>query len=221
MTIGTFPDMSSEEPGLRARKKQRTRETIVEVAMRLFAERGFDGTTIADIAAAADIAPRTFFGYFPSKEAVVFHEHDELLASFAARLQARRPGETAFDALRAWLLELIATLGVDDPHGDVRRRLIAETPALAAHDRANRAQLETVLAEAVAVDLGTSADALAPHLAAAAAIATLDALDRYYDGHAQPEAVKGILDEALAFLHGGLRALPRKPAAGARGKRRP
>lgn len=96
-----------QHPGLRERKKQQTREAIVRSAMELFAERGFDATTIADIAAAADIAPRTFFGYFPSKEAVVFHDFDDLFEDFSARLRDRAPGETAFAALRAWIVDLI------------------------------------------------------------------------------------------------------------------
>jgi len=215
VTIGTFSRMSPEAPGLRARKKQRTREAIVDAAMQLFAERGFDATTIADVAAAADIAPRTFFGYFPSKEAVVFHDQEALLASFDARLHARERDETAIDAMRAWLLELVAANDRDAPRRAVRRRLTDETPALAARERANRAQFETVLTKAVAGDLGTSADALAPHLAAAAAIATLDALDRFHAGRELPdaEAAVAILDEALAFLRGGLRALRRSQSS--------
>ena len=89
--------------GLRERKKQRTREQIIDAAMGLFAERGYHATTIADIAEAADVAPRTFFSYFPSKEAVVFHNVDRELDEMATALGERLPGETAFDALRRWI----------------------------------------------------------------------------------------------------------------------
>jgi len=95
------------DPGLRERKKQRTREAIVAAALQLFEERGFDQTTIADIAEAADIAPRTFFGYFPSKEDVVFADFPETVEGLSARLDSRSSDETAIDAIRAWIEGLL------------------------------------------------------------------------------------------------------------------
>ena len=59
------------ELGLRERKKRRTRQALQQAAVRLFLERGFEATTIADITAAADVAPRTFFSDHPTKEDVV------------------------------------------------------------------------------------------------------------------------------------------------------
>src|ERR687896_1020875 len=89
--------------GLRERKKQRTRQQIIEAAMDLFAERGYQATTIADIAEAAEVSPRTFFSYFPSKEAVVFHGVDRVLDGLATMLRERPSGETTFDALRRFV----------------------------------------------------------------------------------------------------------------------
>src|ERR671919_267048 len=100
--------------GLRERKKQRTREQIVEAATRLFSERGYEATTIADIAAAADIAPRTFFAYFQSKEAVVFHDADRDYDALAAALAGRPQGEYAFTALRRWIDERLGSSQIDE-----------------------------------------------------------------------------------------------------------
>ena len=72
--------------GLREEKKARTRAALVGAAERLFAEKGYDGTTVADIAAGAGVSTRTFFGYFRAKEDVLFAGADERLAALAAAL---------------------------------------------------------------------------------------------------------------------------------------
>src|ERR1700730_1597456 len=88
-------------PGLRERKKQKTRETIANVALELFAERGYEHTTIAEIADAAEGSPRTIFAYFPSKEYILFCDQPEVHERFAQALQHRAEGITALDALRS------------------------------------------------------------------------------------------------------------------------
>ena len=202
------------EEGLRERKKRRTRAQIVSAAMRLFAERGYQGTTVADIAAAADIAPRTFFAYFPSKEAVVFHQVDEDVASLARSLRERREGENAMDALRRWIEEQFGRWD-DETGADValRKRLCREEPTLAQFDRAVMSRFEELLREAVAVDLGEPADGLRPRLVAAAATAALGSLEGSLDENLELEGLPSkdealaVLDQALVFLRGGVEAL--------------
>src|SRR3712207_3627225 len=155
------------EAGLRERKKQRTRETIVDAAFRLFAERGYDATTIADIAAAADIAPRTFFGYFPTKEAVVFHDKETTVRGLRERIEGRDDAETAMDAMRAWVEELMRDVDWADERERTRRCLVQETPSLREHDRANMAEFEDVIADAVARDLDLPPGSLRPRMVGA------------------------------------------------------
>jgi AcrR family transcriptional regulator len=191
--------------GLRERKKQRTREAIAGAAMRLFAERGYEHTTIADIAEAADIAPRTFFAYFPSKEDVVFSDFAEIYDGFVARIDGRRAGETAIDAMRTWITDLLPRLEAGEERFAARRALVRRHDALAARDRHHSAQIQRVLARGVAEDLGDAPDGLRPRMVAAAAFAALDSLEESAEGtDADPLTV---LDEALAFLRGGIAAL--------------
>jgi AcrR family transcriptional regulator len=203
--------------GLRERKKQRTREAIIDAALGLFAERGFERTTVADIAEAADIAPRTFFGYFPAKEDVVFHDFDTIFAGLDHRLKARKPGETAIDAMRAWIAVLLSEADFDDPRERLQRELVRTTQSLHEHNRSLMARLEVALGEAVAADLGADQGPLRPRMVAAAATAALSMLEAFYDekvdllaGEADPMAV---VDEALTFLRGGIEALRERAPA--------
>jgi AcrR family transcriptional regulator len=206
----------TEAPGLRERKRQRTREAIIDAALRLFDERGFESTTIADIAAEADIAPRTFFAYFPSKEDVVFDEFDVTFAALKGRLLDRREGETAIDAMRAWLAGFLESHAHEDDRSRCRRRVVAGTTALQAHERALMGRFEEVLGEAVAADLGEEPGSLRPRMVAAAAVAALTALDSERDdgrgeglkSHADPMAT---IDEALAFVRAGVAELQTRP----------
>jgi AcrR family transcriptional regulator len=201
------------DPGLRERKKQRTREAIVAAAPQLFEERGFDQTTIADIAEAADIAPRTFFGYFPSKEDVVFADFPETVAGLSARLDDRAEDETAIDAIRAWIDEALEEIGLRDERERCRKRVIGQSEALAAHNRALMGQVEDLLAGHIARDLGDRPDDVRPHMIASAVIGTLTAIDvkGNDDGESPPtkEEASAMVDEALRFLQGGIEALRR------------
>jgi AcrR family transcriptional regulator len=202
--------------GLRERKKEQTRRAIEDAAFRLFEERGYQATTVADIAEAADIAPRTFFSYFPSKEAVVFGDFEETFATLDARLRERPDGENTFEGLRAWIGELIDHDGHVDERDAVRRRLVCDNESLASHERHVMGRFERLIAENVAVDLGDDPDDLQPRLVAAAAVAALMAMSPDKDEHHEKGVdAEGLaqLDDAFAFLRGGIAALQERRAA--------
>ena len=203
--------MGEVEPGLRERKKQRTREQIVDAAMALFDERGFEHVTIADIAAAADIAPRTFFGYFPSKEDVVFHDFETFFGRLKERIDTRPEGEMTIEALRAFLVDVIEEMDRDDPVEQCRRRIIVASPALQEHDRHLIGRFEHAIADGIADDLGVEPGSLRARVAAAAAAAALGELERYFDKRNPPDDPVAIFDEAFVFVRGGVEALQRRP----------
>jgi AcrR family transcriptional regulator len=199
--------------GLRERKKQRTREQIVDAAMGLFAVRGYQATTIADIAEAADVSPRTFFSYFPSKEAVVFHDAERDLEGLGRILSDRLPGETAFDALRRWIDAKFDEWADEENEAHLRKRLCREDEGLANYQGGLMARIHELLLGAIADDLGEPSDALRPRLVAAAAVAALTSLDTTVrekedeDAPVSKAEALAVLDDAMVFLRGGLDAL--------------
>lgn len=200
-------------PGLRQRKKQQTRETIVREALALFARHGYEAVTVADIATAADIAPRTFFAYFPTKEDVLFEHMPGDFGRLAARLDARPPEESAVDALRAWIAEMVAELDPADPSDRARKAIIRSTPALAGRRAAKMTEFELLLRDGVARDLGAHPGDLRPRLVASAICATLTALDELTDDPEQEQLLLHdgdpleVVDEVLDFIRGGIAAL--------------
>jgi AcrR family transcriptional regulator len=199
--------MSTEELGLRERKKQRTRELIIERALALFDERGFEHVTIADIAAAADIAPRTFFSYFPSKDAVVYHDFEAYFATMEAQMRERAGGATALDVLRDFVAGVVERMDLGDPAEQCRRRVISASPALQQHDRELIGRFERLLADEMARDLGVDPDSPRAQVAAAAAAAALSELERAFDKQNPPADPMAAFDEVFAFVRGGLDAL--------------
>jgi AcrR family transcriptional regulator len=116
--------------GLRERKKQKTKAAIQRAALRLFKKRGYEETTIEEVAAAAEISPSTFFNYFPTKEDVVlFDEYDPMLFPLLTDAPA---GETLRESIHR-VLEAFAVI-LENDRDDIleRSRLVLEVPELRA-----------------------------------------------------------------------------------------
>jgi AcrR family transcriptional regulator len=89
--------------GLREAKKERTRQAISNVATQLFAQRGFEHVTLAEIAEASEVSVKTIFNYFASKEDLFFDRADELIEGLVATIEQRAPGVTVTEALHRLL----------------------------------------------------------------------------------------------------------------------
>ena len=137
----------SAPASLRERKKQRTRIAISQAALQLFAERGFDEVTLIEIAAAADVGPRTLFRYFQDKEELVFADDDSVDAQLRAALTDRPAEESAATAVIEATLSLAALWEDRHAEGRARQAVIAASPALSARERAKHAAHERVLTE--------------------------------------------------------------------------
>jgi len=127
------------EPGLRERKRRRTRAALIDAGRRLFEERGYDATTIADIAAAADIGTRTFFAYFESKEQLLFPESDHRVQAALDAIADRAESDAPAQVLLRALDDSDGGEELVGPLAQLRLRLIRDVPAVQA--RALRRQL--------------------------------------------------------------------------------
>ncbi|SDN90943.1 TetR/AcrR family transcriptional regulator [Actinacidiphila guanduensis] len=153
---------------LRESKKRQTRQAITHAATALFMERGFEETTIAEIAEAAGVAKMTVTNYFPRKEDLFFDMHDEVVLGPARAFADRAAGASALDAVRDDCLRAIARhdplMGRTDP---AFTRVIDRSPVLRARLREIFEQREQALSVVIAEAVGADIDAFEPRYAAA------------------------------------------------------
>ena len=150
---------------LRERKKLATRHELRRVTLRLVAERGFSNVTVEEIAEAANVSPRTFFNYFPSKEAALFGADPALAAATREAIVCQQPGEPVLTVLRSVMTtqarrvaDDFAELGGDPVEWLGRMRSARTDPHLHAVHGAQMAALERSLAEAIAQRLGADVE---------------------------------------------------------------
>lgn len=201
-----------EELGLRERKKRERRRCIEDAAIGLFEELGFDGTTIDDIAVAADIAPRTFFSYFPTKEDVVLADYSTRLARIIAELSERPKAETSWDSLQACFVEVAADYEV--ARDDLVRRFTIMTANATVYARSLQLQAgwEDALAEVLNQRADQKPDDLESRLLASAALACMRSSLRHWllTGHstALPALIQSCFGQLAHGLAPGARGLP-------------
>jgi AcrR family transcriptional regulator len=197
--------------GLRETKKQQTREQIASAAMGLFARRGFDGVTVAEIAEASGVSEKTVFNYFPTKEDVFFDETPARLAALASAVRERKPGQSVVAALHA--LQAGSADRLASPEFATFARIIEESPALQVKELEVMAQFAETLAGTLRSELGLPD--LDARIAANALVSAhwqvfRNARRAALEGRHGPAAARRLrteLDRAYALLDRGLGAL--------------
>lgn len=197
----------NEALGLRERKKRERRRCIEDAAIALFEEYGFDGTTIEQIATAADISPRTFFYYFPTKEDVVLADYSTRLERIVAELRERPVSEGPWEALQACFMVVAADY--ETARDDLVRRftIMAANPTVYARSLQLQAGWEDALAAVLNERSGHQAENLESRLLASAALACMRSSLRHWvlTGHdtALPTLIRtgfGQLADGLAHV---------------------
>ena len=195
-------------PGLRERKKQRTREALTDAACALFARHGVENTTVEQIAAAVDISPRTFFRYFSSKEDVAVSVLDQQVTEVIRALEARPPEESVLTALRRAVVDTVR-VHEDAADGETRlqgaRALLLRSPAVHAASLHRGVLRSRELARVLAVRMGVEpARDGRPQLVATIVLCALEAAVGEWQAHRPDAPLSDLLEEAFDLLAGGL-----------------
>ncbi|MEV0411333.1 helix-turn-helix domain-containing protein [Streptomyces sp. NPDC050448] len=193
----------TEPTGRRERKKAQTRQSLADAALQLFLERGYDQIGVKDVADAADVSVTTLFKHFPSKEALVFDQDDDLEAALVAAVHNRPPGQSIPHALREHILLKQTQLAVNaaDPRFAAFARMVQDTPALRDYAHRMWTRHETTLARAIAEEVGAPGDDITCAALARFALEARILIQRHADPRRAAEEAFALLEHGWAALH--------------------
>src|SRR4051794_28605337 len=206
----------SPEPGLRERKKARTRELIAETARDLFVEHGFERVTVSEIARAADVSQKTVFNYFPTKEDIFYWQLESFEEEMLGAVRSREPGESILAGFKRFLLSRSGLLGQHDPEARERlvaiTRMIMESPSLLTREEQVLAANAQSLAEVIAQEAGARKGDIRPRVCAFALIGVHRSLidytrSRILAGELSPRLARDVraqAERAFALIADGL-----------------
>ena len=198
------------EAGLRERKKLRTRSALIDSAFALFQRKGFEATTIDEIAEAVDISPRTFFRYFASKEEVALSLIDDQLGALMDHFERRPAEESVLEALRNASVEVLRACEEGDEGFDPTRFqcvqiLLSSTPPLAASamdkGAAKMAEMANLIGTRMGVDYQVDPR---PYLVASITVCAIQTAINAWREREPDAKSSDLVDRAFLLLQGGL-----------------
>ena len=194
----------AEAVGLRERNKRERRRRLEDLAIELFERDGFEKTTIEQIAGAAEIAPRTFFSYFATKDDLVLADYTDRLDRILHELDQRPSDEPAWEALRASFAAVADDYAAEADRLRRRFTIMAANPSVFARSLQLQAGWEQALTERLATRAGTGADDLRPRLLAATALAVMRASLQHWLTNGQATPLPDLVQRAFDQLGRGL-----------------
>jgi AcrR family transcriptional regulator len=200
---------TNQEVGWREEKKQRTRDRLVEAAFALFAERGYDNVSTAEIAAQAEVSERTFFRYFPTKEEVLFPDTEEQRRHVDELVSNLPDTMSLVEGLREALRTLSHEFEQAKELQFARAQLVASTPSLQTSVLVREQQWVQSFADAIAarLDLDPRED-MRPELTAAVLVTAFRVvMSRWIQSGGRGD-INQMLDQALAYVGTGLSSTP-------------
>ncbi|MGY0232917.1 TetR/AcrR family transcriptional regulator [Longispora urticae] len=207
-----------ETASLRERKKQRTREALVDAAFGLFQRKGFEATTVDEIADSVEVSARTFFRYFEGKDDLLLTIQEQQFELLFDLIRARPAGEAVLDVVRHAAVEVVraaeqGTHGFDPEKVSCMQSLMAASPALAARCRAFSSARTDELAGCLAGRMGVADDDPRAYLAASVAVTTVQVAMTWHERD-RSVPLSDCLDRAFLLLAAGVNYPARSDADG-------